>query len=63
MQVGDKIRFRTVKGDIAPTIYELIDFNEESVTVKHPDIAGLFTFSKKWVAETLQSKQTNKETK
>ena len=63
MQVGDKIRFRTVKGDIAPTIYELIDFNEESVTVKHPEVGGLFTFSKNWVAETLQSKTTKKEKK
>ena len=52
MKIGDKVTFGSARYDgvvvqANDTIYTVVDINDDFVKVKHPEIGGHFTFSKK----------------
>tara|TARA_B100000424_G_scaffold197942_1_gene155086 strand:- start:185 stop:379 length:195 start_codon:yes stop_codon:yes gene_type:complete len=55
VKVGDKVRMLNVRNPkiIDKTVYTVVEIIEKSVKLKHPNVAGHFTFLKKNIVEVV----------
>ena len=57
MKIGDLVRFRNNNDEVGETLWEIVGFSTgggfDFVRIKHPDIGGVFSFSKEDVVEVV----------
>ena len=46
MKVGDRVKVKNYQDPSSPSIYTVLEIDEKSVKLKHPDVEGYFIFSK-----------------
>ena len=55
MERGDKVKVKNYQDTESTMVYTVLDFDDETVKLKHPDIAGYFIFSKDVVLEVVDA--------
>ena len=57
MQIGNKVKLKSVNGTVDENLWEIIDFYEvcgrDFVKLKHPTIGGTFSFPKSTILEVV----------
>jgi hypothetical protein len=53
VKIGDKILMKNTDGTIGSTEWLVLGLKKESITVKHPNMGGEFTFLRSYVAEVI----------
>jgi hypothetical protein len=53
VKIGDKILMKNTDGTIGSTEWLVLGLKKKSITVKHPNMGGEFTFLRSYVAEVI----------
>ena len=54
MKPGDKVYLRSPSGKIDEILYTVLEIDDNSIKVKHPDIGGYFIFSRELVLKVVK---------
>tara|TARA_B100000700_G_C14802554_1_gene741294 strand:+ start:108 stop:278 length:171 start_codon:yes stop_codon:yes gene_type:complete len=56
MKPGDQVRMKNLKTEVDQILYTILDIEDNSIKLKHPEIDGYFIFSKEMIKEVICKK-------